>query len=79
MRTSGVVGRLAWTEDGQFHTPWLFFNNITAFHQWCALMRTAIVKRDGVNRRKLKSEYHFVNAVWTADSLLRMVQAEADN
>lgn len=69
-----IAGRIAWTEDGEFTTPWLSFRTQPEFRTWTRDMRKAIAKRDGLNPRKLKAEFHYVNVVWTAESLLRYTQ-----
>jgi hypothetical protein len=62
-----VIGRLFW--DASHPSPWMTFDHKTAFHRWAAEVRKA--------RPGTKTEWHYIDLVWTADAMLRQIQQDA--
>lgn len=62
-----VIGRLFW--DASHPSPWMTFENITAFRKWTTAVRKA--------RPGTKTEWHYIDAIWSADAMLRTIQWDA--
>lgn len=61
-----IIGRFYWDKALEFPSPWLSFSTVTAYRVWAREVRKA--------RPRTKTEYEYVDSVWTADTLLREVQ-----
>jgi len=59
-----VIGRLFW--DADHPSPWMTFDHKTAFHKWAAEVRKV--------RPGTKTEWDYIDLVWTADAMLRSIQ-----
>lgn len=70
MRQGFVVGRFFWGPNNP--TPWVSFDNITRYREWARDMRKAY-PTDLVGKRP-KSEYMYVDYIWTASGLLDATQ-----
>ena len=63
-----VIGRLFW--DPTHPSPWMTFDHKTAFSKWVTEVRKA--------RPGTRTEWHYIDLTWTADSLLSHIQREAE-
>lgn len=62
-----VAGRLFW--DATHPSPWMTFANKTAFRKWTTAVRKA--------RPGTKTEWHYIDLLWTADAMLLNIQDAA--
>lgn len=63
-----TVGRLFWVEGRQNPSPWVSFPNVTAYRRWARDIRKALPGT--------KTEFHYVDAIHSAESLLRIAQTK---
>lgn len=61
-----VIGRLFW--DPTHPSPWMTFPHKAAYEKWARAIRKA--------RPGTKTEFDYIDMVWTADSMLQSVQTD---
>lgn len=63
-----VIGRLFW--DASHPSPWMTFEHKTAYQKWATEVRKA--------RPGTKTEFEYIDLVWTADAMLGQIQRDAE-
>jgi hypothetical protein len=64
-----VIGRLYW--DANHPSPWMTFDHKTAYQKWATAIRKS--------RPGTKTEFAYIDLLWTADAMLRSVQRDAED